>query len=176
MSTHRLTRDAMLTGVALIIFSLELMLPGLTPVPGIKLGLSYYAFCAFRHFRKGRCAHSRPAHTAGRADLRKRLRAALQRLRRRGELFGDAASAQDSFRQTDLGGGRSGRAVSQCCAARRGDADCADAVADCVSPRSGIGRHRRRPVYGAVRTVLPCAYAKGLSLIYSELELEVDFR
>ena len=40
MSTRRLTRDAILTGVALIIFSLELMLPGLTPVPGIKLGLS----------------------------------------------------------------------------------------------------------------------------------------
>ncbi len=40
MSTRRLTRDAILTGVALIIFSLELLLPGLTPVPGIKLGLS----------------------------------------------------------------------------------------------------------------------------------------
>lgn len=40
MSTRRLTRDALLTGIALSIFSLEMMLPGLTPIPGIKLGLS----------------------------------------------------------------------------------------------------------------------------------------
>ena len=40
MRTRRLTRDAMLTGVALIIFIFELQLPPLTPVPGIKLGLA----------------------------------------------------------------------------------------------------------------------------------------
>lgn len=40
MNTRRLTRDAMLTGVALIIFTLEAQLPPLTPIPGIKLGLS----------------------------------------------------------------------------------------------------------------------------------------
>ena len=40
MRTRRLTRDAMLTGVALIIFIFELQLPPLTPVPGIKAGLA----------------------------------------------------------------------------------------------------------------------------------------
>ncbi|MDO5136225.1 MAG: Gx transporter family protein [Eubacteriales bacterium] len=40
MRTKRLTYDALLTAVALIIFILELQLPGLAPIPGIKLGLA----------------------------------------------------------------------------------------------------------------------------------------
>ncbi len=40
MRVRRLTRDAMLSGVALIIFLVELQLPPLTPIPGIKLGLA----------------------------------------------------------------------------------------------------------------------------------------
>ena len=52
MNTHRLTRDAMLTGVALIIFVLEAQLPPLTPIPGIKMGLAniitVYAVFALR--------------------------------------------------------------------------------------------------------------------------------
>ena len=40
MKTRRLTRDAMLTGVALIIFTIELQLPPLTSIPGIKMGLA----------------------------------------------------------------------------------------------------------------------------------------
>ena len=40
MTTRRLTRDAMLTGVALIIFTIELQLPPLTSIPGIKMGLA----------------------------------------------------------------------------------------------------------------------------------------
>ena len=40
MNAQRLTRNALLTGIALIIFVFELHLPALSPVPGIKLGLS----------------------------------------------------------------------------------------------------------------------------------------
>ena len=40
MSAKRLTRLAMLTGVALIIFVLELQIPNPFPIPGIKLGLA----------------------------------------------------------------------------------------------------------------------------------------
>lgn len=40
MNTLRLTRNALLTGIALIIFTVELHLPSLSPIPGIKLGLS----------------------------------------------------------------------------------------------------------------------------------------
>ncbi|MBE6852074.1 MAG: Gx transporter family protein [Ruminococcus sp.] len=37
---HKLTAMAMLTALALIIFFLEMRIPDLTPVPGIKLGLA----------------------------------------------------------------------------------------------------------------------------------------
>lgn len=40
MKTKRLTLLAMLTAIALTIFMVEAQLPALTPVPGIKLGLS----------------------------------------------------------------------------------------------------------------------------------------
>ena len=40
MRTRRLTRDAMLTGVALIIFTIEAQIPPLTSIPGIKMGLA----------------------------------------------------------------------------------------------------------------------------------------
>ena len=40
MKTKDLTRMALLTAIALTIFMVELQLPGLSPVPGIKLGLS----------------------------------------------------------------------------------------------------------------------------------------
>lgn len=40
MKTKDLTRMALLTAIALTIFMVELQLPALTPVPGIKLGLS----------------------------------------------------------------------------------------------------------------------------------------
>ena len=40
MQIQRMTRDALLTGIALIIFTIEDALPALSPVPGIKLGLS----------------------------------------------------------------------------------------------------------------------------------------
>ena len=40
MQTRRLTRDAMLTGVALIIFTIEAQIPPLTSIPGIKMGLA----------------------------------------------------------------------------------------------------------------------------------------
>ena len=40
MKLKRLTRNALLTGLALIIFVIEMLLPGLSPVPGLKLGLS----------------------------------------------------------------------------------------------------------------------------------------
>ena len=38
--THRLTLMALLTAVALIIFTVEAQLPPLAPIPGIKLGLA----------------------------------------------------------------------------------------------------------------------------------------
>lgn len=40
MNTKRLTTMSLLTSMALIIFIIEANLPSLTPVPGIKLGLS----------------------------------------------------------------------------------------------------------------------------------------
>ena len=40
LKTKDLTRMALLTAIALTIFMVELQLPGLTPVPGEKLGLS----------------------------------------------------------------------------------------------------------------------------------------
>lgn len=40
MKTKRLTENALLTAFALIIFVIELQLPSLSPVPGLKLGLS----------------------------------------------------------------------------------------------------------------------------------------
>lgn len=40
MNTRRLTRNALLTGIALSIFAVELQLPSLSPIPGIKMGLS----------------------------------------------------------------------------------------------------------------------------------------
>lgn len=40
MKTRELTRMALLTAIALTIFMVEAQLPALTPVPGIKLGLS----------------------------------------------------------------------------------------------------------------------------------------
>lgn len=40
MKLKRLTKDALLAGLALIIFVIELQLPALSPVPGLKLGLS----------------------------------------------------------------------------------------------------------------------------------------
>lgn len=40
MKTKRLTENALLTAFALIIFIIELQLPSLSPVPGLKLGLS----------------------------------------------------------------------------------------------------------------------------------------
>ena len=38
--TKRLAIDALLSAVALIIFTIELQFPSLTPIPGIKLGLA----------------------------------------------------------------------------------------------------------------------------------------
>lgn len=40
MKTARLTELGLLTAIALIIFVIELQLPGLTPIPGMKLGLA----------------------------------------------------------------------------------------------------------------------------------------
>ena len=40
MKTKEITRMALLTAIALTIFMVEAQLPGLVPVPGIKLGLS----------------------------------------------------------------------------------------------------------------------------------------
>ncbi len=40
MMTRRLTRNALLTAVALIIFVVELAIPNPFPVPGVKLGLA----------------------------------------------------------------------------------------------------------------------------------------
>ena len=40
MSVKRIARDAVLTALALVIFAVELQIPPLTPVPGIKLGLA----------------------------------------------------------------------------------------------------------------------------------------
>lgn len=40
MNTRKITRLALLTAIALTIFMIEAQLPPLTPIPGIKLGLS----------------------------------------------------------------------------------------------------------------------------------------
>ncbi len=40
MQTRRLTRDALLTAVALTIFMIEAQIPAPIPVPGVKLGLA----------------------------------------------------------------------------------------------------------------------------------------
>jgi heptaprenyl diphosphate synthase len=40
MKTRKLTRMAVLTAVALTIFVIELQLPALAPIPGVKLGLA----------------------------------------------------------------------------------------------------------------------------------------
>ncbi len=40
MSTKRLTELALLTGTALVLFVIELQIPNLIPIPGIKLGLA----------------------------------------------------------------------------------------------------------------------------------------
>lgn len=52
MNTKKLTQLAMLTGVALIIFVIELQIPNPFPIPGIKLGLAniitVYAVYRFR--------------------------------------------------------------------------------------------------------------------------------
>lgn len=40
MKTKRLAADAVLTSVALIIFIIELQIPTLVPIPGVKLGLA----------------------------------------------------------------------------------------------------------------------------------------
>lgn len=40
MRVKQLTRNALLAGLALIIFVIELQLPALSPAPGLKLGLS----------------------------------------------------------------------------------------------------------------------------------------
>ena len=40
MNARRLTRDAVLTGIALIIYIVEAQLPPLTAIPGIRMGLS----------------------------------------------------------------------------------------------------------------------------------------
>ena len=40
MSAKRITIDALLVALALIIFSVEAMIPSLVPIPGVKLGLA----------------------------------------------------------------------------------------------------------------------------------------
>ena len=40
MTARKLTTLGLLTGLALIIFIVELRLPDLTPIPGVKLGLA----------------------------------------------------------------------------------------------------------------------------------------
>ena len=40
MQTKRMTRMAMLTAIALTIFIIELQIPTLAPIPGVKLGLA----------------------------------------------------------------------------------------------------------------------------------------
>ena len=44
MNAKKLTQLAMLTGIALIIFVLELQIPNPFPIPGIKLGLAIYHY------------------------------------------------------------------------------------------------------------------------------------
>lgn len=58
MKLKRLTRAAVLTAVALIIFIVELQIPSVVPIPGVKLGLSNIV-TVFSMFLLG------PADTAG---------------------------------------------------------------------------------------------------------------
>ena len=54
MNVKKLTQLAMLTGVALIIFVIELQIPNPFPIPGIKLGLAnIITVYAVYHFRAG---------------------------------------------------------------------------------------------------------------------------
>lgn len=54
MNVKKLTQLAMLTGVALIIFVIELQIPNPFPIPGIKLGLAnIITVYAVYHFREG---------------------------------------------------------------------------------------------------------------------------
>ena len=50
MTARRLTRDALLTAVALILFTVEAQIPAPVPIPGVKLGLAnvvnVWAVCA----------------------------------------------------------------------------------------------------------------------------------
>ena len=51
MKPRRIAELGVLTGLALILFVIELRLPELTPVPGVKLGLANIVtvFCVFRY-------------------------------------------------------------------------------------------------------------------------------
>ncbi|MGN0509007.1 MAG: Gx transporter family protein [Oscillospiraceae bacterium] len=54
MNAKKLTQLAMLTGIALIIFVIELQIPNPFPIPGIKLGLAnIITVYAVYHFRAG---------------------------------------------------------------------------------------------------------------------------
>ncbi|MDO4286005.1 MAG: Gx transporter family protein [Eubacteriales bacterium] len=54
MTTKKLTQLAMLTGIAFALFVVELQLPGLSPVPGMKLGLAnIITVYALFHYRPG---------------------------------------------------------------------------------------------------------------------------
>lgn len=54
MNTRRLTELALMTTIALIIFIIELQIPNLVPIPGVKLGLAnivtIYAVYRYRPF------------------------------------------------------------------------------------------------------------------------------
>lgn len=57
MKTTRLTTLALLTGVALIIFVIELQIPNPVPIPGVKLGLAnIVTLYAVMRFKKGEAA------------------------------------------------------------------------------------------------------------------------
>ena len=51
MKPRRIAELGVLTGIALILFVIELRLPELTPIPGVKLGLANIVtvFCVFRY-------------------------------------------------------------------------------------------------------------------------------
>ena len=52
MDVKKLTRLAMLTGIALILFVIELQIPNPFPIPGIKMGLAnIITVYAVYHFR-----------------------------------------------------------------------------------------------------------------------------
>ena len=54
MKTRRMTELALMTALALIIFVIELQIPNLVPIPGVKLGLAniitVYAVCRYRPY------------------------------------------------------------------------------------------------------------------------------